>query len=137
MSSRSFEDRYIDTLQNIEFFIVQVYREHPELCDRDSLSAVEALIRLYQAQAKGRTARFSSMPPLAQEIYQRITTVCDWRLGRESLLDSDDDLVTEMVHSLSLGEVITYLKRNRKSINRWTRVGGRQGYLNFIDEFIY
>lgn len=136
MSRQSFSDQYLDVLQNIEFFILQVYREHPILSDWDALSAVEALIQHYRAQAKGRDARLSPLAPLALEVYQNVKEICEWRLGRESLMDADGNPVEEMVALLSLDEVIACLKWIRKSINRWTRVGGRQGYLNFVEEFV-
>jgi hypothetical protein len=36
----------------------------------------------------------------------------------------------------TIDEIIACLKRIRKSINRWNKVGGRQGYLIFVSDFI-
>jgi hypothetical protein len=36
----------------------------------------------------------------------------------------------------TVDEIITCLKRIQKSIRRWNKEGGRQGYLNFISEFV-
>ena len=33
-------------------------------------------------------------------------------------------------------KIIACLKRIRKSINRWHRRGGHQGYLTFVDQYI-
>jgi O6-methylguanine-DNA--protein-cysteine methyltransferase len=44
MAQDDFEEKYLDVLQNIEFGIVSVYREHPEMLDWDAFKAVEALI---------------------------------------------------------------------------------------------
>ena len=33
-------------------------------------------------------------------------------------------------------EIVSCLKRVRKSINRWSREAGRQGYLTFVSQFI-
>ena len=41
-----------------------------------------------------------------------------------------------LVESISLDEIVACLKRVRKSINRWTRTGGRQGYLTFVSQFV-
>jgi hypothetical protein len=49
-----FEERYGDVLQNIEFGIVQVYREHREMTDWHAESAVEALIRI-RSRDNGKT----------------------------------------------------------------------------------
>jgi hypothetical protein len=50
------EEEYQDVLQNIEFAIVQVYREDRTLLDSDVLESLEALQRYYQAQARQRSA---------------------------------------------------------------------------------
>jgi hypothetical protein len=123
-------------LQNIEFGIIRVYREHPEMTDWDVLSAIEGLIRVYNAEIKGRQIKAPALPPLAQRVYESARTMCELRLGRETLLDQDDRPVDLDMPSLSLDEVIACLKRIRKSINLWTREGGRQGYLTYVSQFI-
>lgn len=45
------EEDHQDVLQNIEFGIVQVYRETPGLIDAEVLTAIDALVRLYGAEA--------------------------------------------------------------------------------------
>jgi hypothetical protein len=64
--------------------------------------------------------------------------MCEWRLGRESLATKDLDAKTKIPdpEAISIDEVIACLKRIRKSIKRWGRVGGRQGYLQYIDQFV-
>jgi hypothetical protein len=32
--------------------------------------------------------------------------------------------------------IVECLKRIRKSIQRWNREGGRQGYLKFVEQFV-
>jgi hypothetical protein len=131
-----FEERYEDILQNIEFGIVQVYHSHPEMTDWEVLTAVEALIRAYNAEAKGRQATPASLVPLAQEVYESVKMMCEWRLGRETPFRDEGEPVDIPVEPISLDEIVACLKRVRKSINRWTRTGGRQGYLTFVSQFI-
>jgi hypothetical protein len=131
-----FEERYEDILQNIEFGIVQVYHSHPEMTDWEVLTAVEALIRAYNAEAKGRQATPPSLVPLAQEVHGSVKMMCEWRLGRETPFRDEGEPVDIPVESISLDEIVACLKRVRKSINRWTRTGGRQGYLTFVSQFV-
>jgi hypothetical protein len=131
-----FEERYKDVLQNIEFGIVQVYHKHPELSDWDALNGVEALIREYQAETKGRQATSPSLAPLAQEVHDLVKTMCEWRLGRETFTDETGKPVELSLEPSTPAEIIACLKRVRKSINRWHRKGGRQGYLTFVDRYI-
>ena len=81
--SLPFEERYQDVLQNIEFGIVRVYQDHPEMTDWEALSAIEAMLRTYRAEAKGRQVAPPSLDPLAGEVYDFVKSMCEWRLGRE------------------------------------------------------
>jgi len=129
------EERYEDVLQNIEFGIIQVYRQHPELTDWDALNAVESLIRGYQAESKGRQVGPPALFPLAQQVRESVWGLCEIRLGRNTFHDAGGEPVDMGMEPIALEELIACLKRIRKSINRWTREGGRQGYLSFVDGF--
>ncbi len=132
-----FEERYEDVLQNIEFGIVRVYRDHPEMTDWEALAAIEALLSTYRAEAKGRQATPLSLNPLAEEVYDLVETMCEWRLGREKPFSNEEGEPVEFpVEPITLDELIACLKRIRKSINFWTREGGRQGYLTFVSQFV-
>jgi hypothetical protein len=135
-SGLPFEERYEDVLQNIEFGIVRVYHDHPEMTDWEALSAVEALIRVYNAESKGRETRPPSLDPLSEEVYDFVERMCEWRLGREMPFSEEGEPVEFPMQPLALEEIIACLKRVRKSINRWTRQGGRQGYLTFVSQFV-
>jgi hypothetical protein len=37
---------------------------------------------------------------------------------------------------LTAAELVLCLKRIRKSIDFWTKEGGRQGYLNYVSEYV-
>jgi hypothetical protein len=133
---QSFEDKYLDVLQNIEFGIVRVYQQHPELTDWDVLDAVGALIRCYTAEARGKPRPKIRLSNLSHLVFDSVEAVCEWRLGREQLfLDDGEPLDTKMIPKTE-DEIIACLKRVQKSIRLWNKKGGRQGYLNFISEFV-
>lgn len=133
----SFEERYEDVLQNIEFGIIQVYRNHPEMTDWQALDAIEALLRKYQAETKGRQAGPPSLDPLAEQAYDMVETMCEWRMGRgRPFTDKEVQPVEFSPEPITLDEITACLKRVRKSINRWRRRGGRQGYLTFVEQYV-
>ncbi len=135
--SLPFEERYQDVLQNIEFGIIRVYQNHPEMTDWEALAAIEALSRVYNAEAKGREMTPPSLGPLSEEVYDFVETMCKWRLGREMpFSDKEGEPVEFPMQPLALDEIVACLKRVRKSIKRWTRQGGRQGYLTFVSQFV-
>ena len=127
------EEEYQDVLQNIEMAISAFYREHPELIDFHVDAALEALVRTYQREKTGGAAVLPR-PGLPQEVYQAVKTVCDWRLGRENVVDEEGQPMG--VEPLTVDEIQLCLKRLRKSIDTWTKRGGSQGYLNYIRQFL-
>lgn len=129
-----FEEKYESVLQNIEFAIVSVYRERPELLDYEVERVLNVLIRGYQAE--GRAIKPVDLNSLEEKVYTRARTMCEWRLGREKLLADESDVALPQIPSLSLAEIVACLKRIRKSVQKWSQRGGRQGYLRFVNEFI-
>jgi len=132
----SFEDEYLDVLQNVEAGIMQVFREHPEMTDAEALQAVEGALRLYQAEVKKRNPPALRFSPLAQEAFDAVKAMCDWRLGRGELVDDSGRAVDLGITPKTMDEIIACLKRIRRSIELWSKRGGRQGYLNYVDDFI-
>jgi hypothetical protein len=132
----TFEEQYLDVLQNIEFPIVEVYRTHPDLTDWNPEKVIEGLIRGYQAEVKGRAAPAMKLSDLEQELRQRVKAMCEWRLGRETMVmvEGEEGPGEEIMPSpITLDEVVACLKRIRLSIKRWNKQGGRRGYLDFVN----
>jgi len=137
MQQNSFEEQYLDVLQNLEFAIIAVAREHPELTDWHAESAVSALIELYKAEAAGREIRdpAARLNPLAQEVYDGMYDIAEWRRGRAEVLDEDGEPTEIPFEPITAQEIVDCLKRIRKSIKKWTKWDGRKGYLTYVDEF--
>ncbi|MBI3762646.1 MAG: hypothetical protein HY260_12415 [Chloroflexi bacterium] len=133
----TFEEKYEDVLQNIEFALVNVYREHDEMTDWEALHAVEALIRAYQAEARAKPAPTLELKPLVQKAYDRARDMCEWRLGRAALYQDDEGRPLNMGQDAkTVDEIIVCLKRVRRSIEHWQKRGGRRGYFGFVSEFL-
>ncbi len=131
-----FEEKYMDVLQNIEFAIASIFRQQPDLTDFEVGEAINALVRQYKAEQRGRTAASPKLTPLGQQVYQAVGAMCQLRLGREGMVAQKDQ--SELMHpaSLRVDEIIACLQRIRKSIRLWTKQGGRQGYLEFVEPFV-
>jgi hypothetical protein len=132
----SVEDKYIDVLQNIEFGIVTTYRDHPELSDYGVIRVLESLIDNYRAEKIGRSPRHFSLSDVERLLSKNVQSMCEWRLGRASLshdVSKNKDIAPE---PKSVDEVILCLTRILRSVNKWNKRGGRQGYLNFIIQYV-
>lgn len=130
------EEQYQDVLQNIEFGIVMTYRDYPEMSDYDVLRTLEALIDNYVAEKIGRGVRKSPSSDVERVLYKNVHRMCEWRLGRSSI---DNDPSKERCLSLepkTVDEILICLKRIVKSVNMWNKRSGRQGYLQFVSQFI-
>src|SRR3954462_6971562 len=114
--AESFEDRYLDVLQNIEFAIVATYRQYPELHDRTIRDVVDFLIRFYEVEARGYSLPTPKFPSPTKELYENVRSACDWRLGKESLEGEDNQPPALEMSPKTIKEIIVCLKRVRLSI---------------------
>ncbi len=126
------DDRNLDVLQNLEFAVVEVWRKHPDMTDYVAQRAYEAAFELYRAEARGHSPKPPSLSGLDQITFDALKDVCELRLGRgESLLGAAQSLPAVPVPVL-----VDCLRELRRSVERHTKLEGRQGYLKFIDAFL-
>ena len=130
------EEKYFDVLQNIEFAIVNVYRGERDLTDYDVDKVLSALILAYKSQQQNRDFVQPALKPLAQQVYDHVEQMCEWRLGRAQLVGDDLQPHGPSIAPLSVDEVLACLKRIRKSVETWNKRNGTRGYLQYVDQFI-
>ncbi|HOH30543.1 MAG TPA: hypothetical protein PLC40_12775 [Candidatus Hydrogenedentes bacterium] len=128
------EYEHPDVLQNIEFAVVSLYKRHREMSDYDVLRVYENLFDDYKEESQGRQPRRHNQSELEQQLYDDIKIMCEWRLGRA--LPFEDAPPMENTDSIPVDILLQCLKRLIKSVNRWTKGAGRQGYLNFIIQHV-
>jgi hypothetical protein len=129
---KKFDEENLDTLQNIEFAIVEVYRADRSLIDIDAKDAIDGLIRRYHAEEEERTAPKNTLGERATRVFQSVQRMCEWRLGRAPF--PGDGEMPEAV--IPVSRLVRCLREVQKSIPRWSQRGGRKGYLDFISEFL-
>jgi hypothetical protein len=125
-------EKNLDLLQNIEFAIVDVYREDAWLIDVDVQDAMDALARHYHALEEQRTPPVKRLGDRAERVFLSVQNICDWRVGRAPLSGETD--VTASV--IPVSELVSALRTIQKSIPRWSRQGGRRGYLDFVIQYL-
>jgi hypothetical protein len=134
------EEEYLEVFQNLESMIISVYRQTPELMDWDVEVVVDALIRRYQAEMRGREPQPPRLTTESrEELFYLMEGICQWYLGQKPEFVSAKDGAPVSIPApdpLTLEELVAILKRIRKSIRVWNKRGGIRGYLNFIGEFI-
>lgn len=130
----SVEEQYMDVLQNIEFAVTARFRENPELTDYSVQRVYEALIGLYSDEITKRTPRQQNLSETEWLLFKEVKDFCEWRLGRENSIPYGSN-IEDLQSTISLPEMITCLKRLVRSLQKWNRLHGRQGYLKYICQF--
>ena len=130
------EEQYFDVLQNIETAIVTAYEDDPKLLDLDVMEALDALIRGYALEEQGAGTRQSRLSVPAQRVHDLSRRMCEWRLGRQPLNADDPAGAPPPTGELPIAELVLCLKRIRKSVRLWNEQRGRQGYLDYVREFL-
>jgi len=129
---KKFGENNLDVLQNIEFAIVEVYRADPSLLDIDVQDAIDALARRYHAEEAQRTPPQTIPSGRAERVFRSVQAMCEWRLGR-ALIPGETEKIAP---GIPVSELVECLRKIQKSIPRWSRQGGRKGYLDFIIQYI-
>lgn len=129
---KKFLEKNLDVLQNIEFGIIEVYRADRSLLDMDVKDAIDALVRHYHASEEQRTPPRRSLGQRAEKVFQSVETICEGRLGRSSWPGETDVAAT----GVPISDLVKSLREIQKSIPRWSRLGGRQGYLDFVGQYL-
>jgi len=131
------EEQHPDVLQNIEYAVLQVYRDHPQMSDHVVLRTYGAVLDSYAAEQVGREPREWEPAQAEQKLFDGVRAMCETRLGRGSFAT---DVYT--VHGTTAPDPIDVptlmlcLKRLRKSVQTWTKRAGNQGYLGFVSQFV-
>ena len=128
-----FAEENLDILQNLEFSIVSVWRAHPEMTDYTAQRAYEAARQYYRAEQRGNPPKSPALTGLDATAFEALQAMCEVRLGHAPGPPSDSDLP---VPPIPVEKLIACLQELAKSVERHTRSGGRQGYLQFIAGFL-
>jgi hypothetical protein len=133
----TFEDEYLEVLNHIESRIISLYRSKPSLQEEEILEALSALYSIYRAEEDKFPLPNLKLSPKAQEIYEGIQPLCEWHLGRgETPFKTKEKDKFLLNKTLSLSEVKACLKKIEKSVKRWRKEHGSQGYLKFVSRFV-
>jgi len=131
------EEQYFDVLQNIEAAIVKAYEDDPKLLDLDVMDALDALIRDYSREAQSAASPAASrLSGPAQRVHDLCRRICEWRLGRQPLHAGDPAGARQPAGQTTIAEIVLCLQRIRKSVRLWNAQGGRQGYLDYVRQFL-
>jgi hypothetical protein len=128
------EEERMDVMQNLEFAVVQTYRRHPQMTDYAVERTYDALVAAYSAEISGRSPSLAYEEGAEGELLRQVNLICEILLGRAE--QSAEGSIVLGRDTLDVPTLVLCLKRLVKSVKKWTKRNGRQGYLNFISQFI-
>jgi uncharacterized protein YoxC len=126
----------INFIYNFERMIVGKYQEVPDLLDAQVATAIDYLIRVYNAESEERDAPRKIIRGMASEMSSQLRSICELHLGRAEMEDIEGKSIDIKITKLTAQEVVDSLKKINSSIKVWTKQKGRQGYLNYVTDFI-
>ena len=126
---------HLAVLQNLEFAIVEIWRAHPAMTDYAAQRAYEAARQFYRAEMRGQPPKLPALTGLDATAFAALKQMCEFRLGREAG-PPPVGIEDVPVPPLPVEKLVACLQELAKSVERHTRSGGRQGYLQFIDGFL-
>jgi hypothetical protein len=113
-----------DDLKDIESGVIDIWRTHPEMTDYTVMRAYEAATAYYNALAREQMPKSVKLTGLDATVFEAVKESCERRLGRT------------VEKPITLEDLVACLRRLRKSVDFWTKEGGRQGYLEFVEKFL-
>lgn len=119
------EEQFEATLKEIETAIVQIYRRNREMTDYVVLRALEAAAGRYKAMQREHALKPVQLTGIDLAVFESVQQTCEsWLRGKGEQ------------KPLTAEEILQCIRRLQKSVGFWSREGGRQGYLNYVNGFI-
>ena len=115
------QEKFENELKALESSIVGVFRAEPNLLDSQVARAVESMVIIFKSRVKGKPAQKLNLDGLDLRVF--------------SALDAAINEILSLNSELSNNELLECLKVIGKSISKWTKQLGRQGYLNFVNQY--
>jgi len=118
-----------DVLKTIETSLIAVSRAHPEITNYTAMRAYEAAIAYYHDIARQQQPKPANLTGLDASAYQAICAACESRLGKPIAPEPGFPLLTAE-------DMVSCLRRLRKSVDFWNKQLGRRGYFDFVARFV-
>jgi hypothetical protein len=130
-------DKHLSLMQSLELNLTNYYNEQPQLIDFDVSDAFNALVRHYKAKLENRSFT-PNLKGRSKEVFEMLQAIGDAFVssGLYPGEDNPDSLALKDMESYTLEDVLSCFKRLQSSLKLWTKEGGRQGYLNYISQFV-
>ncbi len=129
-------DQYVEVQKNIELGLMLAYKKHADLVDTGTMYALDTLIKHYTAETQARTISVPEFNGAEQTAFENAKGMCEWWLGREALENEAGEKFMLEGKPQTPEDILTCLKRIRKSVEALYKRNGRRGYYEYVKEYI-
>lgn len=123
-----------DVLYHIEVMVLQSWTRDPSLIDLEVADVFDALARRYVLEERGQSTKPLRLSAKAERLYEALLEISEALAGRRSPPKETTHLLFRT--DVQPSELATAFKRLSRSVATWSERGGRQGYLEYISEFL-
>lgn len=123
-----------DVLYQIELTVLREWTRDPSLIDLEVADVFDALARRYALEERGQSAKPHRLSPKAERLYEVVLEISEAQAGRRS--PPEEPTHISFRTDVPPSELATSFKRLSRSVATWSKRGGRQGYLEYISEFL-
>jgi hypothetical protein len=123
-----------DVLYAIEMTVLREWIRESSLIDFEVADVFDALARRYALEERGQAMKPLRLSPKAERLYETVLEISEAQAGRRP--PPDEELSIQVRTDVTLSELAMSFKRLSKSVATWSERGGRQGYLEYIADFL-
>lgn len=123
-----------EVLYPIEVAVLDVWEREPSLLDLEVADVFDALARRYTLEDRGQTSSAPRLSPKAALLHEAVWAMAEAQTGRQPA--PQQELRVDLRTDVTAAELAMCFKRLSKSVATWSERGGRQGYLEYISEFL-
>ena len=123
-----------DVLYPIELAVLREWEREPSLIDLEVADVFDALARRYTLEDRGESARPVRLTPKGERLHDAVFDVAEAAAGRRPPPEEEGPVPFRT--DVTPAELAACFKRLSRSVATWSERGGRQGYLEYINEFV-
>lgn len=124
----------MDILYPIELAVLAAWDREPSLLDLEVADVYDALARRYVLEDRGQTYTLPRLGEQGKRLHDAVLEISEALLGRHAPPERKTRVPFRTDAKPS--DLATCFKRLSKSVATWSERGGRQGYLEYIAEFV-
>lgn len=134
-SDELFAEIYEELLYSMERTIYDVYSSHKSLIDLEVIIIFDCLIQDYRKLEMGSEApKVHHFAEPMHSLYSSLRFLCNTLLEKCTMVFERSE--QSETKPLDISEVIGCLMKLRSSARVWNKLNGRQGYLEFIGNYL-